>query len=233
MSDTTQIQQQNRGDDDKLPEITADMVAQYLGENPSFLIENPDLLLEIQVSLQENGVVSLTQIQIEQYREKIKQLKAQLEHLVDNARNNELIYTTYAKLNIEISKVNSLDKLILVLQEHLIDGLGLEDLNLVLLQGNSDDTKPSLLSEIQHHALFEKKLLKTPFYLGRLGKIEKETLFPNASANSVALIRLGEEKTLGLLAIASNKATHFGPAMDTMLLEFLRMSLNYHVARIQ
>lgn len=213
--------------------ISAEQVAEYLGENPYFLIENPDLLLDIQVSLQENGVVSLTQIQIEQYREKIKQLKVQLEHLVDNARSNELIYNTYAKLNIEISKVNSLDKLISVLQEHLLDVLGLEDLNLVLLDNDTSKNTPPLLSEIQHHALFEKKLSKTPFYLGRLGKIEKETLFPNASANSVALIRIGEEKTLGLLAISSHKATHFGPSMDTMLLEFLRMSLNYHVERVQ
>jgi len=231
MNDTNQADAQLTEDEPAASPLNAESVAQYLSDNPSFLIENPDLLLEMQVALQNNGVVSLTQIQIEQYREKIKQLKNQLDQLIHNAVSNERIYTNYAKLNIEIARVNTVDKLILKLQEYLIDGLGLEDINLLLLKPK--EGQEALLSEIQHHALFEKKLSKTPFYLGRLGKIEKETLFPNASANSVALIRIGDDETLGLLAIASSKATHFGPNMDTMLLDFLRLSLNFHVQRLQ
>ena len=50
-------------------------VANYLREHPQFLVENRELLLDIQVLLSTAGVVSLTQIQSEQYREKIKQLK--------------------------------------------------------------------------------------------------------------------------------------------------------------
>lgn len=231
MNDTNQADAHLTEEEPATSPLSAESVAKYLNNNPSFLIENPDLLLEMQVALQDNGVVSLTQIQIEQYREKIKQLKSQLDQLIHNAVSNERIYTNYAKLNIEIARVNTVDKLILKLQEYLIDGLGLEDINLLLLK--PQEGQEALLSEIQHHALFEKKLSKTPFYLGRLGKIEKETLFPNASANSVALIRIGDEETLGLLAIASSKATHFGPNMDTMLLDFLRLSLNFHVQRLQ
>ena len=61
------------------PAIGKHAVSQYWLEHPSFLIDNPDLLVQIQVQNQENGVVSLTQIQAGQSREKIKQLKAQLE----------------------------------------------------------------------------------------------------------------------------------------------------------
>ena len=232
MSKTTVVDQSSLNTSDSNIELSPDVVAQYLIEHPSFLIENTDVLLNIQVALQENGVVSLTQIQAEQYREKIKQLQSQLEKLVNNARINENIYKVYALLNIAISKANSSEKLVNVLQEHLLDQLDLEDISLVLLPNNTDDNSKPLFSEIQHHAMFEKKLARNRFYLGRLGKLEKETLFPKASANSVAIVQIGEEQPIGLLAIASKDATHFSPNMDTTLLDFLRLALNAHIPRI-
>ena len=159
-------------------------------------------------------------------------MQSQLEKLVNNARINENIYKVYALLNIAISKANSSEKLVNVLQEHLLDQLDLEDISLVLLPNNTDDNSKPLFSEIQHHAMFEKKLARNRFYLGRLGKLEKETLFPKASANSVAIVQIGEEQPIGLLAIASKDATHFSPNMDTTLLDFLRLALNAHIPRI-
>lgn len=233
MSDSINATQQTHCVDTKPTELTEDAVANYLLQNPSFLIERSDVLLDIQVALQESGVVSLTQIQTEQYREKIKALKVQLEKLLNNARNNEVIYKTYASLNLALAKASSLTDIDSILKQYIVDELSLEAFNLVLLGNTTDHTESQpFLSELQHHAMFEKKLAKSPFYLGRLGKLEKETLFPNNEANSVVVMQIGETKAIALLVISSTDAMHFNPKIDTMLLEFLRQALNYHIARL-
>lgn len=218
-------------DVDNLPNaVNIESVSQYLRENPMFLVENPEVLMDIQVTLSENGVVSLTQIQTEQYREKVRQLKTQLDSLVNTARQNEHIYTSYAQLNIRLSQVNSLTKLRTVLEEYLLDALNLEAVKLILLDTKNSETVE--LSEIQQHAIFDKKLAKSPFYLGRLGKLEKQALFADHEANSVALIQICDNPTIGLLAVSSVNAMHFNPKMDTMLLDFLRQALEIHIPRI-
>lgn len=209
----------------------AEDVANFLRQSPKFLVEHRDLLLDIEVLLSEPGVVSLTQIQSTQYREKIKQLKTQLESLVGNARKNELIYKVYAQLNIDIAQTNTFDGLMQALSKGLLAELGLEKLQLVLLNSEINPVNVSL-SEIQQHSIFDKKLAKSDFYLGRLGKLEREALFPDAKAESVAIIKLGEDKAFGLLAIASQDPLHFNPEMDTMLIDFLRKSLNLHIPKL-
>lgn len=218
-------------DVDNLPDqVNNESVAKFLIDNPMFLIERPELLMNMQINLSENGVVSLTQIQTEQYREKIKQLKSQLNSLVNTARTNEHIYACYASLNIKILETNSISKLISVLEEYLVDALNLEAIKLVLL-GQKTQTSNEL-SEIQQHAIFDKKLAKSNFYLGRLGKLEKQALFPRNQANSVALIQIGDTNPLGLLAVSSTDAVHFNPTMDTMLINFLRQALNVQVSKL-
>lgn len=216
--------------------VSKESVAKYLLAHPSFLIDNPDLLVQIQVQLQDNGVVSLTQIQAAQSRDKIKQLKSQLEGLVSNARKNELIYKTYAELNLDLAKATSIADLETSLQAHLVTTLGLESVRIVLLD-NKDEAP---LSEIQQRSLFDKKLAKQPFYFGRLANIEKEALFPKAKAESVALVRLndnqetqGKSAPLGLLVISSKDSLHFQPDMDTVLVDYLRKNLNHHLGRLR
>lgn len=220
----------NQNEFENVP-LEADDVAEYLRQNPAFLIEQSDLLLDIQVVLGESGVVSLTQIQSEQYREKIKQLKSQLESLVTNARNNEHIYKTYAQLNIDIAQTSSMQELVELLASRFVSELGAQAVQLVLLDEN---TNPSniVLSEIQQHSIFDKKLAQKDFYLGRLGKLEREALFPGVQAESVAIIKLGGNKPFGLLAVSSKDPLHFTPEMDLMLIDFLRKSLDYHIAKI-
>lgn len=218
------------------PAVNRESVAKYLLEHPSFLIDNPDLLIQLQVNLQENGVVSLTEIQASQSREKIKQLKSQLDSIVDTARKNELIYTTYAELNLDMAKASSLSELNQTVKQHLVKTLDLESSEIMLLK-DSELGKGHIFSEIQHRSIFDKKLANQPYYFGRVGKVEKEALFPNSEAGSVALVLISDEssdvsKPLGLLAIASKNQFHFQPDMDVILVDFLRKNLNYHVNKL-
>lgn len=230
---TTILQDDGDKSDSANHTVNKDTVAKYLLEHPSFLIENPDLLLQLQVQIQDNGVVSLTQLQTEHSREKIKQLKSQLEQLIDNARRNELIYKTYAELNLDLARASSIEEIKTCIQYHLVESLGLETAQLMLMASSKEETK---LSEIQHRSIFDKKLANTYFYFGRVGKVEKTALFPNANAESVALIKLSAQvnshEAIGLLAIASDNPTHFQPGVNVDLVELLRKNLNFHLHRL-
>lgn len=216
-------------------QVNASSVSQFLLENPNFLVEHPDLLSHIHIVMQEAGAVSLTQIQAEQSREKIKQLKSQLDTFMNTARKNELIYSTYAKLNLALAKAHSITQIESCIEHHLVTTLALESVTLVLLDSPKHKATHTF-SEIQHRSIFEKKLAKQPFYFGRVGKIEREALFPNAQASSVAMVLLHNDENIdeviGLLAIASNDEMHFKPDMDTSLVDFLRLNLNYHLSRL-
>lgn len=214
-------------------ELNADQVAEYLLANPSFLLDRPDVLQNLQVILQDEGVVSLTQLQTDQLREKVSSQSEQLQAILDNARRNEKIYTSFALLNIEISKANSIEVLEQCLQTHLVDKLQLETFKLILFDSNDLSASTDQISEMQYHAIIEKKLGQSFFYLGRLGKLEHDALFDDAEAKSVALIKLNSQnQTIGVLAVSSESPSHFSPDMDTSILNFLRLMLNHHVTRL-
>ncbi|WP_371193496.1 DUF484 family protein [Glaciecola sp. SC05] len=211
--------------------LSPEAVAEYLSAHPDFFLDCPDVLAELHVHHQNRGVVSLTQLQSEQYRDKIKALKKQLEKLVSNAKRNETIYTTYAKLNLAIVQCETFEELESVLNTELCESLGLSHAHIYPFVSErlpSDKVMP----EIQQRGLIDKKLNRSEYYFGRLGQNEKQLLFPGEEAESVALISIGQSKPIALLAIASSNALHFTPDMDTTLLSYLRDYLSFHLPKL-
>nr|WP_136251318.1 DUF484 family protein [Ningiella ruwaisensis] len=218
--------------------IQAKDIVAYLQQNPDFFLQHPQVLSELQVHHQNKGVVSLTQLQIEQYRDKIKSQKKQLEQLIHNAKRNETIYTTYADVNLAIAKSSSIQELNSILSTQLCKALGLSQA--VLYPFNDAIDSPYKLPELQQRALLDKRLNKQPFYFGRLNQHEKQVLFSmnedaQKSVESVALIVIGtdkdnvQEKPIALLAIASENPLHFSPDMDTTLLAYLQAFLTHQL----
>ncbi len=208
-------------------------VTEFLRKHPNFLLESDGLLSELNIIAKEEGFVSLNKRQTEQQQLKISALQKQLSELINNARRNEEIYKTYAKLNIELSKATTCDKIHELLQSYLVGILHVTAVKLFLI----DETNKGPLSELHMHKLFEKKLAKSHFYLGRLSKMEVSALFDDEDAKSLALVHItndfnAESKSEAMLAIASKDPAHFEPDMDTSLLNFLRLSLNYHYFKV-
>jgi uncharacterized protein YigA (DUF484 family) len=213
------------------PILAPQDVVDYLSQHPDFFLSHPEVLAQLHVHHQNKGVVSLTQLQIQQYREKIKTLKKQLDLIITNAKRNETIYTTYADVNLSIVKSNSFDELEQALNDELCPSLGLNKIHIYPFQGSELATE-KLMPELQQRAFLDKKLNAQGFYFGRLGQNEKQVLFPDQSAESVALVSIGEPKPIALLAIASKDALHFTPDMDTMLLQYLRDFLSFHLPKL-
>ena len=93
-------------------------------------------------------------------------------------------------------------------------------------------TRPDL-ADFQHHKLIEKRFKKSDFFFGRLGKDETRQIFNDKQVGSCALILLGTNEKLGLLAIGSEDASHFHPDMDTLFLLPLKQLLERVLRKVR
>ena len=84
----------------------------------------------------------------------------------------------------------------------------------------------SALPEIQQRLIKDKRFKNSDYFFGRLSENEKQLVFAEQVAASSALVLLGEDQALGLLAIGSKDESHFTPDMDTLLINQLRAFLN-------
>ena len=201
-------------------ELTAEQVSQYLVENPDFFIQHPSILEALQIPHLQKGSVSLVELQSEQLRKKVRLLNYKLSQLIGIAKQNEKIYRAYADLNLRLLTCKDVGEMLLKLQETLQDELGLASVELKLFSG------ANALPELQQRLFMEKRVKQGPYFFGRLSQHEKQLMFGNEVAESVALILLGEHRNLGVLAVGSRNADHFTPDMDTLLLNQLREVLN-------
>ncbi|MCW8091066.1 DUF484 family protein [Alteromonas sp. ASW11-130] len=200
--------------------VKAEDVRNYLLKHPEFFNQHPDLLERLRIPHQQKGSVSLVELQSEQYRKKLRQLNYKLNQLIGVAKQNEKIYRVYTDLNVQLLTCKSVADIQLKLEDVLQDQLDLAAVVIKMFKG------PHALPELQKKLITEKRFKQTPFFFGRLSQHEKQLLFSDQPAESVALISLGRKNDLGLVGVSSADATHFTPDMDTLLLKQLQQVLN-------
>ena len=170
--------------------------------------------------------MSLVELQGEQLRKKVRHLNYKLNQLIGIAKQNEKIYRVYTDLNVALLRCRDLAHIQLTLEEVLQERLQLASVNIRLFKG------PHALPELQRRFFIEKRFKKDPFFFGRLSQHEKQLLFADSVAESAALILLGDNRDVGILAIGSHDASHFTPDMDTLLLKQLQQVLNIIVPKM-
>lgn len=199
--------------------LDAEQVANYLLENPEFFSRFPQLLEKINIPHAHKGSVSLVELQSEQLRKKVRSLTHKLNQLIAIAKQNEAIYRVYADLNLRILKCTNFADLILILEEVIQENLKLASVTLKPFKG------AYAFPEIQQRLFIEKRFKQSQFFFGRLSDHERKLLFGDQDANSVALLLIGEQSDIGLLAIGSKDPGHFNPDMDTLLITQLQQFL--------
>ncbi|WP_137165502.1 DUF484 family protein [Salinimonas lutimaris] len=201
-------------------DVDASEVYTFLLDNPEFFVDNPELLERLVIPHERKGSVSLVELQSEQLRKKLRQQNYKLNQLIGVAKQNEKIYRVYTDLNVELLRCKSVADIQLKLEEVLQEELQLASVTLKLFKG------PMALPELQRRLFVEKRFKTASFFFGRLSLHERQLLFGNAVAESAALILLGDNQELGILAVGSQDASHFTPDMDTLLLRQLQQVLN-------
>lgn len=201
-------------------DLSPDAVVAFLLENPDFFVHYPELLEKIKLPHEQKGSVSLVEIQSEQLRKKVRLLNFKLNQLVTIAKQNEKIYRVYTDLNVQLLRCESVAEVQFTLEDVLQERLNLSCAVIKSFKG------PHAIPELQQRLFTEKRFKNTEFFFGRLSQHERQLLFGESDAESVALMLLGDKRDLGILGIGSSDASHFTPEMDTLLLQQLQQVLN-------
>ncbi|MBO1255880.1 DUF484 family protein [Alteromonas sp. 5E99-2] len=195
-------------------------VRNYLEANPEFFVKHIDLLEKLQFAHPHKGAVSLVEMQSEQFRSRIQQLTKKLNQLIDVAKQNEKIYRVYVSLSLKLMKCKDVNDVQTTVELVMQEELGLSSVHIKPFSGDN------ALTELQQRQLIDKRFRTGPFFFGRLSDHEKQVVFSSSIAESVALVLIGDEAPIAILAIGSDDPTHFAPSMDTLMLKQLQQMLN-------
>ena len=200
-------------------ELTVSQVKHFLSSHPQFFHEHHDLLEVLAIPHTQKGTVSLLELQNEQLRDKLAKQKEELTDLIVLAKRNEHIYRVLTDLNVRLLDCTTLASLTHLLAATMKQHLGIASVALHPLIG------PYALTELQQRSILEKRFIKSDFFFGRLSAHERKTLYGEQAADSSALMLIGEQERIAILAIGSDNPNHFTPNLGTLLLKQLQQVL--------
>ena len=212
-------------------DLSDDDVEHYLTTHPDFFERHPGLLSRMRVPHDGGGgSISLVERQLAVMRQKNEELEGQLRELVEVARSNHDLSDRVHELALRLIEAEDRDAVIGILERALREEFGASDSVVVLFRGPADiapqpgnrflrwveRTSPAL-------GPFGTFLEQARPRCGRARDSQLEFLFPDHAVEigSIALVPLGADAGLGLLAIGSRDADRFHPGMSTDFLERL------------
>ncbi|WP_375056497.1 DUF484 family protein [Zobellella sp. DQSA1] len=202
-------------------EISLDdrQIVEYLASQPDFFVRQQGLLEQLRLPHEHRGSVSLVEAKLERQRQRIHALEEDITQLMTVAGENERIFRVYLDLFPRLFECTSLGELERCMRHTLQEQLRVSALRLVP-DARWHPSAQALDGE-QLERLYRERMAGQDVYLGRLGKDEKQRLFHDALVNSCALIRLGREGEMGLLAFGSADSSHYRSGMDTLIIRQL------------
>ncbi len=202
-------------------QLEAELVYEFLTDNPDFFERYPDLLINLRLPHQQRGTVSIVERQQQALRNKVTQLEEEITALMNIASQNERILRFNSELAFKLMMCQDFDSLRRLMADELKNEFGFSNVRLIPVHNIED--------EIMR---IWKKRMGSGFYLGRLTQNESRRLF-GGQVGSVALSRLTPDTECDriILAVASADAAHFQPEMDILFLRQLCELLNFKLSR--
>lgn len=202
-------------------ELTAEVVAEYLKDHPDFFVQRPELVDRMSFPHTDLGAVSLVHIQMNRQRQRIEELEEEITTLMSLAANNDRTFYEFMELQEQILKCADFKQVINAIEQKGQD-LGLRAY--VRLFSQCDASVQ--LSKENYQRFATTHLNGKDAYLGRLRKVDRETLFGNLDMpemGSYVVLPLVKKQTLGVMAFSSQDGGHFQPDMDTLFLRHLSL----------
>lgn len=215
-----------------------DQVAQYLRDNPDFLLRRPELAVRLAVPARRigEGVADLQHYMIERLRAELEQMRGCAEHLITTTRTNMSTQARTHDAALAMLAAGDMAELMQVLG----DLAGLLDVDAVALAFESADAVipalaaagvqrlpaggvDALLGEDGREAVLHAAAAGSPSVFGSAAGLVR----------SQALVRLPPEGRCppGILALGSRHERTFHPGQGTELLVFLGRMAQYAVQR--
>ena len=185
-------------------------VAQFLKANPQFFDQNPALLESIYVPHPHGGrAIPLTERQIVSLRDKVKLLEAKLGEFVRFGEDNDAIGEKVHRLSLALMGAKDVPAATQALHFHLREDFSVPHVALKLWA--NDDVPAELRDKAESMGAPLCGAAADNPYLPWFGEAA-------AHIRSVALVPLGETRTIGLLAMGSEDPQRFFPEMGTLFL---------------
>lgn len=214
-----------------------EVVASYLRKNPDFLSEYPDILELLELNHQSGVAVSLIERQVEQLRASNQDISNQLNRLVQVAKENEELMTRLHRLTLELMCIESRSEFFTHLGNSLLNDFNADILQLCLfdhdIAAEAGEDVISLQPDDKALEQFRSLMEKDQTVCGRLNESKMDFLFGSKArwVQSTALIPLGEQGSLGLMAIGSSDQARFFPGMGTLFLDLLADVISTNIAQ--
>jgi uncharacterized protein YigA (DUF484 family) len=200
-------------------------VADYLVAHPDFFERHAGLLEQLRLPHRSGAAtVSLVERQVLVLQDKNRTLENRLHDLVDVARSNTALSEKVHALGLRLLRAGDVAAVFAGLEAGLREDFGASQAVVVLLHNASEITqaaKTRFLRTIDRSdpALkpFSTFIEQSKPRCGQIRDVQREFLFPGDDLGiaSVAMVPLGRNCEIGILAIGSNDPKRFNPAMST------------------
>jgi len=208
----------------KGPALDEEQVAEFLSAHPDYFERHAHLLAYLQLPHRRGAAVSLVERQVLVLRERNESLEQKLHELLENGRANDVTLDRTHRLARRLLRATGTTNLLAAIGAGLREDFAAARWIMLItderLRGLGDEAHGSL--RVVPRGSPELKPFESFFESGRprsgvIRDAQREYLFGDDSVpvGSAVLIPLGEQASLGLLAIASQDTERFLPTMST------------------
>lgn len=200
-------------------------VADYLRRHPDFFENHRQLLADMRLPHHVRGAVSLVERQMATLRDINGQYKNQLDDLIEIAKENDRLNEQLHELTLHLMECTDFDGLVTLILNRLRRDYGADAVSLHLLSPPQDAQwagRAEFVPDIDaFRGPFQRLLSSGRPFCGRLKDEQFTMLFGAQSGqiSSAAVLPLGLDGNVGLLAIGSLDAKRFQPNADTAFLQ--------------
>ena len=213
----------NRVQPYQVPELAPADIEDWLLRHPDFFHHHLDCLEALKLPHPCGDAVSLVTRQIELLREKNRRLQAQLNDILQIARENDALLRRFHQLSIALLDAASLDDALAALRWLLRDCFQADFVSVRLIQPRIDCPIADLCvdEDCPQLARFQQILDSGEPAFGKPDAAQAAFLFGGGEAGEVesyALVPLRHAGLKGVLAIGSRDPLRFEPAMGNLFL---------------
>ena len=210
-------------------QITDAQVAEYLHKHPEYFEDKPDLLAELELPQQNGKAVSLTERQVSLLREKNHVTRNKLDELVDSAKLNNEIFDKCRRLILDLIDAENSDQFFAALENSFKEDFKCHAYSLIIFSDTPHQINhfTTSVSEMAAKDFIGALIRAKNPTLGVLRPSEQDFLFRHQSegVKSAAVLSVRKNRQIALLAIGSEDANYFKPAMGTEFIGFVADTL--------
>ena len=231
-----------------IPAISADIVEQYLRDNPDFFLARDDLLMELTVPHATGSAISMVEHQVGLLREQNGRYRRQLHSLVQIARTNDELIGRLQQLTLKLLDSSALEDTLLAVEKSLKEDFHADAAALRLFIDPGQPMPDRSLFEFLHVDVMPEAPIRDDLrallsagapVCGRFDRARFGYLFAPGAEDKIASVALlplgaaassGKDEISGLLAIGSDNDDRFTPGMGTTYLKHLSELIGRKIA---